>query len=95
MTDFLDDKDDEVFFEVGAALRSRDEKIARGVEDIARGEDSSDVIDSLGTLDGEDAEKFEEMRALGAPLGSRVDHRHRHGDEGGEDAERGGGRRER
>ncbi len=69
MTDFLDDKDDEVFFEVGAALRSRDEKIARGVEDIARGEDSSDVIDSLGTLDGEDAEKFEEMRALGAPLG--------------------------
>lgn len=69
MTDFLDDKDDEVFFEVGAALRSRDEQIGRRLEGIAGGEDIAEVTDSLGALEERSAQELAAMEKLAAPLG--------------------------
>lgn len=69
MTNPLDDRDDQLFFEVGAALRSQDEEIARKLEGIARGEESAEVGDSLGALEEHSAKELAEMREFAAPLG--------------------------
>jgi hypothetical protein len=69
VTDSLDDRDDELFFEVGAALRSRDERIARGLERIARGDDAAEVEHTLGALEEHSAREFAEMREFAEPLG--------------------------
>jgi len=68
VTNHLNNNEDQVFFDVGASLRKRDERLSHGVERIAGGEDAAMVAETLGSLDDEDAGAFEEMRALGAPM---------------------------
>ncbi|MGB1699451.1 MAG: hypothetical protein ACPHRO_05830, partial [Nannocystaceae bacterium] len=68
MTRSVDEPEDEVFFKVGAVLRARDEQLANQAEGLARGDDPSEFVDRLTSINEEEAEQLVEMQKLAAPL---------------------------